>query len=137
MNVRAVDFVMFPVSNLARAASFYHETLGLPQGIYSEEYQWAEFDCGNVTLGLKGNATVPARSPDSPRLALAVEDVSATCEDLKAHGIGIADGPNDWGVCWCAEIHDPDGNAILLHHRADGTWGLASHHQAATIGGQS
>jgi Glyoxalase/Bleomycin resistance protein/Dioxygenase superfamily len=54
MKIRGTDFVMFPVSDLARAAKFYREVLGLPQEIYSEEWQWAEFNCGNVILSLKG-----------------------------------------------------------------------------------
>jgi predicted enzyme related to lactoylglutathione lyase len=135
MNVRGVDFVMFPVSDLARSARFYRETLGLPEELYNEEYHWAEFNCGNLTLALKGGAALPPRSPDSPRLALAVDDVCSVCEDLKAKGVGIADGPTDFSVCWCAEIHDPDGNAILLHHRADGTHGTAPHHVAMTAAG--
>jgi hypothetical protein len=35
----------------------------------------------------------------------------------------IIDGPTNYDSCWSAEIRDPDGNAVLLHHRADGSWG--------------
>ena len=34
---------MFQVTDLANAAQFYREMLGLKQEIYSEESQWAEF----------------------------------------------------------------------------------------------
>jgi hypothetical protein len=59
MKIRGTDFVMFQVSDLARAAAFYRETLVLPQEIYSEEYRWAEFNCGNVTLALHRRQETP------------------------------------------------------------------------------
>jgi len=121
MKIRAVDFILLPVSDLERAARFYRETLGLTQEIYSEEYQWAEFDCGNVTLALHGGA-VPG--PDSGiRVALAVDNVRLSCARLHAHGVKIAESPTDFSVCRCARILDPDGNSLLLHQRADGTAG--------------
>ena len=54
MKIRGTDFVVYQVSDLARAAAFYRETLGLPQEVFSEDDQWAEFNCGNVTLSLHG-----------------------------------------------------------------------------------
>jgi len=122
MKIRGVDFVMFPVSNLAAAARFYREVLGLPQEIYSEEYQWAEFDCGNVTLSLKGGAT-PAEIAVGARLALAVDDVQVAHEELKRRGVPLAGPPQDHGVCQHLEIRDPDGHVVILHHRGDGTCG--------------
>ena len=121
MNIRAVDFVMLPVADLARAARFYRETLGLKQEIFSEEHQWAEFSTGNVTLALKGG-DAPAPGPGM-RIAFAVDDVPAACAQLRARGAAIVDGPTDFGCCQAAEIRDPDGHSLLLHHRADGTSG--------------
>jgi hypothetical protein len=37
--------------------------------------------------------------------------------------VRLGGAPQDWGVCQSLEIFDPDGNPILLHHRADGTFG--------------
>jgi hypothetical protein len=34
--------------------------------------------------------------------------------------------PRDFSVCWAMEILDPDGNMIILHQRADGTFGQVS-----------
>lgn len=131
MHVRAVDFILLPVSDLDRAARFYRETLGLPQEIFSEEYQWAEFDCGNVTLALHGGQA-PAVGA-GVRIALAVDDVRRTCARLHAHGVKIAEGPVNYSVCRSARILDPDGNSLLLHHRADDTAGPSapSHRLAA------
>jgi predicted enzyme related to lactoylglutathione lyase len=126
MNVLGVDFVMLPVSDLERAAAFYRQTLGLRQELLNTTFQWAEFDAGNVTIALKGRAVVPHPAVGSrSRIALAVPDVEKACEDLRRKGVAIVNGPTDYQVCWSAEIHDPDGNAVLLHHRADNSFGPA------------
>lgn len=91
MEIRGTDFVMFPVSNLGVGARFYRDTLGLPQVIYSEEYQWAEFDCGNATLALKGGAAHSARTGGAG-IALAVDDIAAAFAELTAMGARLA-GP--------------------------------------------
>jgi predicted enzyme related to lactoylglutathione lyase len=122
MKIRGVDFVMFEVTDLAAAARFYRDVLGLPQEIYSEPHQWAEFDCGDVTLALKGGAAV-VEGGTGVRLALAVDDVEAAFAELQGKGARVVSRPVDHGVCSAFEVLDPDGNVILLHHRADGTAG--------------
>lgn len=122
MKIRATDFIALPVSDLAAAARFYREVLGLHQEILNTEYQWAEFDCGNVTLGLHGGQARPAPGAGA-RIALAVDDIRAAHVELTAAGVRLGGQPQDWGVCQSLEVFDPDGNAILLHHRADGTFG--------------
>jgi len=62
MEVRGVDFVLFLVRNLERSMQFYQDFLGLELAFYKEEWQWAEFNAGNVTLSLCGNVT-PSQSP--------------------------------------------------------------------------
>ena len=122
INVRGADFVMYPVSSLARAAHFYRETLGLPQEMYNEEWQWAEFNCGNVTLALKGGEELPQRVAGG-RIALAVDNVESACAELKRLGAHVMGDPVDYGVCCAVEVLDPDGNTVILHKRADGTFG--------------
>jgi predicted enzyme related to lactoylglutathione lyase len=113
---------MYPVSDLAGAASFYREVLGLPQEMYSDEWQWAEFNCGNVTLALKGGSK-PSGDSAGARVALGVEDVQTAHEELKQKGVRVVAGPTDYSVCWALEILDPDGNTVIIHKRADGTFG--------------
>ena len=127
MKIRGVDFVMYQVSDLARAARFYRETLGLPQEIYSEEYQWAEFNCGNLTLALKGGEKLPDVIAGG-RLALAVDDIHAARAELRAAGARVLGEPADHGVCWHLDVLDPDGNPIILHRRTDGTFAQNSLH---------
>lgn len=113
---------MYQVSDLAKAARFYREVLGLPQEVYGEEWQWAEFNCGNVTLALKGGEKLPELIPGG-RIALAVENIHAAHEELKKKGVRILSEPHDFSVCWAMEILDLDGNVAILHKRADGTFG--------------
>lgn len=132
MKIRGTDFVLFPVSELARAVKFYRDVLGLKQEVLSEEYQWAEFNCGNLTLALRGGAK-PAEIAAGARLALAVEDVAAAHTELKARGVPILRAPQDHGCCRHFEATDPDGHVIILHHRSDGTFGQQSNAAPATF----
>jgi predicted enzyme related to lactoylglutathione lyase len=125
MKIRGTDFVMYPVSNLAKAAKFYGKILGLPQEMYSEEWQWAEFNCGNVTLSLHGGEKLPKKIAGG-RIALAVADIRAAHRELKMKGVRILKEPTDYSVCQAMEIADPDGNTVILHQRADGTCGQNS-----------
>lgn len=122
MKIRGTDFVMFEVSDLAAAARFYRDVLGLRQEVYSLEYEWAEFDCGEVTLALKGGGA-GVEGGMSARLALAVDDVESAYAELDTKGARIVSRPHDHGVCQAFEVLDPDGNVLLLHRRADGTVG--------------
>ena len=122
MKVKGTDFVMYPVSDLAMAALFYRETLGLKQEMYSEEYKWAEFDCGNVTLSLKGGEALDEK-PTGGCIALAVDDVDDAYAFLKQAGERVQGEPVDYGVCKAFEVLDPDGNKVILHRRADGSFG--------------
>jgi predicted enzyme related to lactoylglutathione lyase len=128
MRIRGTDFVMYPVSDLAQAANFYRDVLGLPQEVYSEQWHWAEFNCGNVTLALKSGETLSEASRGGC-IALAVEDLHAAHDELKQKGVRILSKPRDYSVCWAMEILDPDGNLVILHRRADGTYGQSTPNQ--------
>jgi len=122
MKILGTDFVMYQVSNLAKAARFYRETLGLPQEIYNEEWHWAEFNCGNVTLALHETVDPPPKVGGAG-VAFAVDDIHAAYEELKRAGARLAGEVTDYSVCCALELLDPDGNRVILHRRADGTVG--------------
>jgi predicted enzyme related to lactoylglutathione lyase len=122
MKIRGTDFIMFHVSDLATAVRFYRDALGLPLEICSEEHRWAEFDCGNITLALRAGETV-VESGTGARLALAVDDIDTAYAELTARHAWILQPPQDHGLCRAFAVEDPDGNVILLHRRADGTFG--------------
>ena len=122
MKILGTDFVTYYVSDFHKAVMFYRDVLGLPLGIYSAEEEWAEFDCGNVTLALKGGMEI-APGDHAPRVALAVDDIARAQAELVAHGVNIVRPPEQHGVCRHMELLDPDNNVVILHHRADGTVG--------------
>lgn len=122
MKIRGTDFVVYQVSDLARAAGFYGEILGLPLEMFSKAWQWAEFAGGNATLALHGGNQLPG-TISGGRIALAGDDVSAAGAELKQRGVRVVREPRDYSVCWAMEILDPDGNPMILHKRAEGTFG--------------
>ena len=50
-------------------------------------------------------------------LALHVDDIAAARAELEAKGVEFDGETFDTGVCHMAFFHDPDGNALMLHHR--------------------
>lgn len=121
MKIRGVDFILHSVGDIEAAVAYYRDVLGLRLEVCGAAESWAEFDCGNVTLVLQGGAA--ASSTSRAKLALAVDDIETAHAWLTAHGAAILQTPQDYGVCRAFEIRDPDGNTILLHRRADGTFG--------------
>ena len=49
--------------------------------------------------------------------ALGVDDVAAARERLEGEGVTFLGDTLDTGVCRMAFLEDPDGNALMLHHR--------------------
>jgi len=122
MHILGTDFVTYHVGDFRAAVMFYRDILALPLEVYSVQDEWAEFNCGNVTLALKGGPDLPP-GDHAPRIALAVGDIAAAHAELLARGVNILTPPQDHGVCRHLELQDPDGNVIILHHRADGSHG--------------
>ncbi len=50
-------------------------------------------------------------------LALHVDDVATARTELEGKGIEFDGDTFDTGVCHMAFFNDPDGNALMLHHR--------------------
>lgn len=46
-----------------------------------------------------------------------VDFVGVPTHDLEAKGVGFVMDTIDTGVCHMAFFADPDGNALMLHHR--------------------
>jgi predicted enzyme related to lactoylglutathione lyase len=117
--VTGVDFVSVPTRDLERAVAFYGETLGLRRSMYRPERNFAEFETGTVTLSVVDPKRMGIGSfqPNANHLALQVEDVAAARAELQERGITFAGDIFDTGVCHMAFFTDPDGNALMLHHR--------------------
>ncbi|HUB72456.1 MAG TPA: VOC family protein [Solirubrobacteraceae bacterium] len=113
-----VDFVGMPTRDLEAAARFYGETLGLRRSVYLPERNYAEFETDNVTLSVYDAAAMGLEHNVNPNaLALHVDDVGAARATLEGRGVSFAGDTFDTGVCHMAFFADPDGNALMLHHR--------------------
>jgi predicted enzyme related to lactoylglutathione lyase len=116
--VSGVDFVGIPTRDLPAAAAFYGETLGLPRSVYVEERHYAEFETGNLTLSLYNSEQMGLGHHVNPNpIALHVDDVAATRQELERRGVRFHGDIIDTGVCHMAPFADPEGNALMLHHR--------------------
>ncbi len=116
--VKGVDFVALQTKDLDRAMAFYGETLGLPRSVHVPDRGFAEFETGNLTLGIIDSATMGMEHHASPApVALHVDDVAQARTQLEAAGIQFRGDVLDTGVCHMAFFEDPDGNALMLHRR--------------------
>jgi predicted enzyme related to lactoylglutathione lyase len=116
--VRGVDFVGVPTRDLATAVAFYGETLGLPRSVYIEDRNFSEFETGNLTLSVYNAEKMGLGHHVNPNpVALHVDDVAATRKELEERGVSFHGETLDTGVCHMALFTDPDGNALMLHHR--------------------
>jgi len=116
--VTGVDFVTLPTQDFDRAVEFYGTTLGLPNSARYGKMPGAEFETGTVTIAvLESEAFGIEFSPHGHPIALHVEDVEAARSELESRGIAFLADPMDAGVCHMAHFKDPDGNALMLHHR--------------------
>jgi predicted enzyme related to lactoylglutathione lyase len=110
--------VGFPTRDLAAAVAFYGETLGLPRSVYIEERNYAEFETGNLTLSVYNPERMGLEHHVNPNpVALHVDDVAAVRGALEERGVQFHGDTLDTGVCHMAFFADPDGNALMLHHR--------------------
>ena len=117
--VTGVDYVSVPTRDLERAAAFYGETLGLQRSVYHPERNFAEFETGTVTLSIVNpeGMGIGSFQANANHIALHVEDVAAARATLEERGVTFAGDIIDTSVCHMAIFADPDGNALMLHHR--------------------
>jgi uncharacterized protein YndB with AHSA1/START domain/catechol 2,3-dioxygenase-like lactoylglutathione lyase family enzyme len=120
--VTGVDFICIPSRDLAAAAEFYGNVLGLEESSRwqrpGQEPLGIEFETGTVTLALFApeQAGIPFQ-PHKVPIALRVDDVAAARAELEARGVEFQGEIIDSGVCHQAIFEDPDGNVLDLHHR--------------------
>lgn len=116
--VTGVDFVPISTRDLEAAIRFYGETLGLPRSVYRPDRHFAEFETGNLTLNvLDGQAMGIGHNVIRTAIALHVDDVERARSTLEERGVEFQGETFDTGVCHMAFFSDPDGNALMLHHR--------------------
>ncbi len=116
--VTGVDFVSVPTHDIEAACAFYGETLRLARRSYHPDRGFAEFQAANLTIGVMnpermGMEHHPARNA----IALHVEDMESARAEFEQAGVSFVGDTFDTGVCHMAFFADPDGNALMLHHR--------------------
>jgi catechol 2,3-dioxygenase-like lactoylglutathione lyase family enzyme len=117
-DVQRTDFIGVMTQDAERAERFYEQVLGLRRDPNHTE-GWADFDTGKVSLVITDVAKTGQQfRPNGGAVALRVPDVAASTERLRAKGVEFDfDDVYDSGVCHMAFFNDPDGNALMLHHR--------------------
>ena len=82
------------------------------------ERNYAEFETGNLTLSMiDGEKMGIGHNVNQNAIALHVDDVAEARAALEAKGVAFQGDTFDTGVCHMAFFADPDGNALMLHHR--------------------
>ena len=121
IKVRAVDFIMYNVTDMKRSQAFYHDVLGLPIGCEYTDF-CSEYATKPVVVALNAPRS-SSRWRGPAAAALAVKDIHAAIDALRRRRVRILMEPVETSVCWMAFIADPDGNRICIHQRKDGTAG--------------
>ena len=116
--VTGVDFVMISTSDIDRARHFYGEVLGLEASKQWGKMPAFEFETGSLTLAVADVTAFGQQNSTNPQpIALQVDDTHAARQALEAQGVMFTGETIDSGECHMAIFHDPDGNALMLHHR--------------------
>jgi catechol 2,3-dioxygenase-like lactoylglutathione lyase family enzyme len=113
--ITKADFVAVPSTDWKRSRAFYVDTLGLRPDATGDAEFWIGDHCFGIseptTFGLE---FAPQRTA---HIAMHVDDVGAARTALEAKGVEFLGDTFDTGVCHMAFFSDPDGNALMLHHR--------------------
>ena len=116
--VKRTDFVFLPTRNFPAAEKFYGTVLGLPCSARYDRIPGGEFETGNLTLQvIEAEAIGLDFQPNRGAIALHVDDVAGARAELESRGVTFRGDTLDSGVCYQAIFEDPDGNALILHHR--------------------
>ena len=116
--VSGVDFVTVFVKDYPAAVEFYGTVLGLPHSVDYGRIPGGEFETGSLTLQVMDAQAIGREfQPSGHPIALHVEDVEAARAELESRGVVFIADTMDSGVCHMAHFRDPDGNALMLHHR--------------------
>lgn len=116
--ITGTDFVFVPTTDFEASTEFYGGVLGLHMSKRYNKGIGGEFETGNLTIQLVDTAKIGRDfEPTSGAIALHVDDVEAARSELESRGVSFLGETVDSGVCYQAYFKDPDGNALILHHR--------------------
>jgi predicted enzyme related to lactoylglutathione lyase len=116
--IKRVNWLEVKVTDMKRAIGFYRDVLGL-----KTKNEWSNY----VVFDLAGTTTLAVmlggkkgRKEGAPNIYLAVENVDAEYEKLKAKGVDFLEPPKKqyWGG-YAALFADPDENLFYLTQTKD------------------
>lgn len=118
IKLESIGYVIMFVRDVAKAAEFYRDKLGIAHGDMNPE--WMELRTKGVTLALhRSDEPPPHHVPGIPDVVFNVEDVMATHAALEARGVEIHEVHQVWEspevIGLAAAFHDLDGNRMSLH----------------------
>ena len=114
-----ISAVTLFVEDLPATKRFYEEVFGLP--VHYEDDASAVFNFGNTLINLLTSTeaheliepavVASAEAGSRVQFTISVDDVDATCEELKRRGVELLNGPIDrpWGIRTAA-FRDPGGH---------------------------
>ena len=114
MDDLTIGYVNIFVSDYERAMTFYQDTLGLEVNSADEDFGYASFNAGAITLGI-AKANEEALLGRHTGVGFMVKDIHASYEQLKNRGVTFDMPPTEqpWGGI-LALFKDPDGNVFYL-----------------------
>jgi len=116
--ITKTDFVFLPITSFEKAEQFYGGVLGLERSKRYDNDLGGEFETGSLTIQLVDMTKLGREVPPSTgAIALHVDDVEEARKELEQKGVEFQGETMDSGVCYQAYFADPDGNALILHHR--------------------
>ncbi|MBA3264059.1 MAG: VOC family protein [Thermoleophilaceae bacterium] len=116
--VSGVDFITVPTRDYEKASEFYATVLGLRFSKRWGDMPAGEFETGSLTIAvMQSDAFGLEFQPHTHPIALHVDDVEAARAALEEQGVTFVPDTIDSGVCHMAYFSDPDGNALMFHHR--------------------
>lgn len=113
--ITKLDFIAVPSTDPDRSRTFYVDTLGLRPDEHSKYEFWAGETCFGIWEPAKMGFEFAPQKISHP--AFHVDDMNAARAELEAKGVNFLGEVFDTGLCHMSFIEDPDGNALMLHHR--------------------
>lgn len=120
LQVTSIAFAIYHIKDITRARKFYGETLGLKICMEMEVAPgvwWIEYEAGSSALALTNFESPGMNAAPSPGVSLEVSNYEESLAHVRAAGIEVTWGPNDFPVCHCFAVKDPDGNDLYIHQR--------------------
>lgn len=114
--INSIAFTAYPVSDIAKARSFYEGVLGLKLS-HNFADKWIEYDLGEGTFAITTMMEDCQPGAKGASIAFEVDDLDATIKHLKERDVKFIAEVFPTSVCHMAVIADPDGNGVTIHKR--------------------